>query len=108
MGEMTYDKTGREIMQGDVLKVFHFVGARRKRHYMYKQVIEERRLGESQNAYWFISHLSQKEDDGYLLARDGKTHRDYEIVQSVDFCFEDRPRTVAGCAAVATTSPEGE
>ena len=28
-----YDKTGREIMQGDILKVFHFVGRRNKRHY---------------------------------------------------------------------------
>lgn len=30
------DKHGIPIMPGDVLKVFHFVGARNKRHYMYK------------------------------------------------------------------------
>lgn len=85
-----YDKTGREIMQGDVLKVFHFVGARNKRHYMYKQVVRER-LGR-QCHYWFLSHLNQRDDDGYFLARDGTFYADYEIVQSVDARFEDRPR----------------
>ena len=87
-----YDKNRREIMRGDIVKVFHFVGARRKRHYMYKQVVEERLLGKGQTPYWYLSHLSQREDDGYLLAKDGKVYADYEIVQSVDFAFEDRPR----------------
>lgn len=87
-----YDKNRREIMQGDIVKVFHFVGARRKRHYMYKQVVGERLLGKNQFAYWYLSHLSQREDDGYLLAKDGKVYPDYEIVQSVNFEFEDRPR----------------
>jgi hypothetical protein len=86
-----YDKTGREIMQGDVLKVFHFVGARNKRHYMYKQVVGERLLGQRQAPYWFVSHLEQG-DGGYHLAKDGTTYRDSEIVQSVDARFEDRPR----------------
>jgi hypothetical protein len=37
-----YDKTGREIMVGDVLKVYHFTAAlRRKKHYMYKHVISD-------------------------------------------------------------------
>lgn len=86
-----YDKTGREIMQGDVLKVFHFVGARNKRHYMYKQVVGERLLGQRQSAYWWVSHLNQT-DDGYHLAKDGAVLRDTEIVQSVDARFEYRPR----------------
>lgn len=86
-----YDKTGREIMQGDVLKVFHFVGARNKRHYMYKQVVGERLLGQRKAAYWFVSHLEQS-DDGYHLAKDGAHYPDYEIVQSVDARFGDRPR----------------
>lgn len=30
------DSKNREVMLGDVLKVFHFIGARRKRYYMYK------------------------------------------------------------------------
>lgn len=98
MGERStgaiYDKTGREIMQGDVLKVFHFTDHRRKRHYMYKQVVCERLLGKNQNAYWYLSHLNQR-DDGYHLAKDGTIHRGYEIVQSIDCCFEDRPRLSA-------------
>jgi hypothetical protein len=97
-----YDKTGREIMRGDILKVFHFTGRRRKRHYMYKQVIGERLLGKSQADYWFLSHLNQS-DDGYHLAKDGTIYRDYEIVQSVDACFEDRPR-IGDCTAEAMKS----
>lgn len=87
----TYDKTGREIMQGDILKVFHFIGARNKRHYMYKQVVEERRLGQRQTPYWWVSHLEQS-DEGYHLAKDGTHLRDYEIVQSIDARFDHRPR----------------
>ena len=90
-----YDKTGREIMQGDVLKVFHFVGRRNKHHYMYKQVVREVRLGKNQNAYWYLSHLNQRDDDGYYLAKDGSHHSGYEIVQSVNADFEDRPRVRA-------------
>jgi hypothetical protein len=36
---MAYDKTGRKIEPGDVLKVFHFVCRRRRRHYMHKQAL---------------------------------------------------------------------
>ena len=39
MSAKTYrDKFGRIIEEFDLLKVFHFVGARRKRYYMYKHV----------------------------------------------------------------------
>ena len=31
-----YDKRGIPIQDGDVLKVFHFTGARNKKYYMYK------------------------------------------------------------------------
>lgn len=33
------DKNGVEIEEFDVLKIFHFTGARRKKHYMYKVAI---------------------------------------------------------------------
>lgn len=31
-----YDKHGNKLREFDVVKVFHFTGARRKKHYMYK------------------------------------------------------------------------
>jgi len=37
-----YDKKGVQILEGDLLKVWHFIGARRKVNYMYLvTVIEE-------------------------------------------------------------------
>jgi len=39
MSEPIKDKNGVTIEEFDVLKVFHFIGARRKKHYMYKMAI---------------------------------------------------------------------
>lgn len=33
------DKNGQIIQQFDLIKVFHFMGARRKKYYMYKWVV---------------------------------------------------------------------
>ena len=56
------DKHGIEIEEFDVLKVNHFIGARRRRYYMYKWVrmgrhgiLEARHLSES-NSAWQFSH----------------------------------------------------
>ncbi len=38
---MYYDKNGYQIHKGDVLKVFHFIGRRNKKYYMYKVVTED-------------------------------------------------------------------
>lgn len=84
------DKTGREIERGDVLKVFHFTGRRNKRHYMYKQALGVKTLG-SGSEYMMISHLELK-DDYYLERCDGRSLSEYEIVQSIDAKFEERPR----------------
>lgn len=84
------DKTGRQIERGDILKVFHFVGSRNKRHFMYKQVLGTKTLG-SGSEYAMLSHLGLK-DDYYLVRCDGRTLPDYEIVQSIDAQFESRPR----------------
>lgn len=88
-----YDASGRQIMRGDVLKVFHFVGARKKRHYMYKQALETVTLGKSQSPYLKISHLDLTAgmDAYYTEAEDGRRLGDYEIVQSADAAFSDRP-----------------
>ncbi|WP_267395525.1 MULTISPECIES: hypothetical protein [unclassified Sphingomonas] len=96
-----YDKTGREIMIGDVLKVYHFTGARwRKRYFMYKQAMREATLGEGEGKadYFFVSHLNMvtegQRDDGYYLCRDGSVLADTEIVQGLDW-HHDRPRARA-------------
>jgi hypothetical protein len=96
-----YDKTGREILVGDVLKVFHFTEARRKRHFMYKQVVDRIAIGRSRKAnYLFVSHLAMKErgqkDDGYYLPLNGLVLADYEIVQGLEANWHDgRPRVSA-------------
>lgn len=92
-GEKLYDRTGREIMLGDVLKVFHFIGRNRKRHYMYKQVVKVGPISpKSDCRYLHISHLNMDADRPYYEFLDGRTLRGYEIVQSVDAAFQDRPR----------------
>lgn len=85
------DKTGRQIERGDVLKVFHFIGARRKRHFMYKQAIGIKTFSPSGLSYMMFSHL-ELDDKYYLESCDGRLLRDYEIVQSADAKFESRPR----------------
>jgi hypothetical protein len=87
-----YDKAGIQIMVGDVLKVFHFVGARRKRHYMYKQVISAVPLGkENPKLYLKISHLDLDKSDPYHERLDGRRLTDYEILQGKG--LEDRQPT---------------
>ncbi len=86
-----YDKTGREVMLNDVLKVFHFRGARRKRYYMYKQVLDVICDG----ARLRISHLG---GDGSTFSQkiNGDTLMDWEIVQGFHkgVSYEDRPKKV--------------
>lgn len=94
-----YDKRGIQIECGDVLKVFHFVGARRKRHYMYKQCVGYKGIGPNGDVpYMKFSHLNlvtdEDERDSYYLERpDGRVLTDYEIVQSIACDHEHRPRT---------------
>lgn len=79
-----FDQTGRKIEPGNVLRVFHFVGARRKRHYMYKQAVEYVKDGR-----WLkISHLNRISDEPwqigtnyYLEQADGRKLNGYEIIQ---------------------------
>ncbi len=90
-----YDKRGYEIMPGDTLKVFHFVGPRRKKFFMYKWVEAEVTLGKEKPVPALkISHLSLKEG-GYHVLCDGSHLPDYEIVQGYspdDRPFDERPR----------------
>lgn len=83
------DARGQEIAAGDVLKVFHFVGARRKRHYMYKQAVAY--VVQPKGSWWLkISHLNRPADEDweigvnyYLEPADGRTLPGVEIVQRI-------------------------
>jgi len=76
------DKHGREIKPGDVLKIWHFIGLRRKAHYMYKWVLREETLGKNKVPFLRVSHLTTGNvEDGYWLQKDGTKHDEYEIVQ---------------------------
>lgn len=54
-----FDKHGTQLRELDVVKVFHFIGARRKHHYMYKWL---RRNGKGELC---MKHLD--EDDARLV-----------------------------------------
>jgi hypothetical protein len=85
MSEKLLDKHGREIMRGDILKVDHFIGARRKRYYMYKQCLGITPRGRMEfSSLDFGAHT-------YTEAL-GCQRDDYEIVQSIVFYHETRPR----------------
>ena len=82
------DEKGREIVPGSVLRVFHFVGARRKRHYMYKQAVEYLSGNVTGSPWLKISHLNRLADEPwvigenyYLERADGRRLVGYEIVQ---------------------------
>ena len=94
MKAKSYDKTGREIMVGDVLKVFHFIGARKKKYYMYKYVTDLKHF--ERYSMYIISHLGTDISKTFNLVATGKINSDIEIVQgygSNGIHFEDRPKT---------------
>lgn len=92
-----YDKHGIPIERGDIVRVFHFIGARRKRHYMYKQSLGPQLLHPShEEKYMMFSHLNfvdeYGERDGPYPERLGQKLDGYEIVQSIKCDHEYRPR----------------
>ena len=97
----TCDKNLRPIRVGDVLKVFHFIGARRKKHFMYKQVVRTQWLGgyggKPKTLYFFVSHLNLKKPSvsdagGYWIGTHDGVLTDYEIVQGSNDEFEEREK----------------
>lgn len=87
---MIRDKHGREIVGGDIVKVYHYTGSRRKRFYMYKQAIGVKVWPNGYTAMVF-SHLNFGDDDDYY-EEVGRTLKDYEIVQSIKCDHEERER----------------
>jgi len=86
-----YDKNRLPIAVGDILKVFHFIGARRKRHYMYKQVIGVRTFVTG-CPYLVISHLNLAMDEPYHERIDGRVMMDCEIVQGMGVALSNRAK----------------
>lgn len=90
MSDALRDKHGREIVAGDIVKVFHFAGARGKRYHMYKQALGIKVWPNGYTAMVF-SHLNFGADGDYY-EEVGRTLSDYEIVQSIKCDHEDRER----------------
>lgn len=88
------DKNGREIMRGDILKVWHFTGARRKRHYMYKQCLGATPRGRMEFSSLDFGAHTYTEPLGVQLG-------DYEIVQSIACDHESRPRIISAALEAA-------
>lgn len=108
-----YDKHGIPIERGDLVKIYHFTGARRKRHFMYHQALGTQSIGPSGMPYMMFSHLNfiedrRQQDGPYPELLDGRVLSDYEIIQSIDCKFEQRPRlTASGRSALAKESANG-
>ena len=89
---VTKDKHGRAFMIGDILKVFHFTGARKKQYFMYKQIVGFRKLGGSPKVDYFdVSHLDLSNSENYYIGKYEGILREYEIIQGLDD-MEDRPK----------------
>lgn len=89
-----YDQNGREIKVGDILKIYHFTAAvRRKKHYIYRQVMIADKFRDGTDIFR-VGYLDLT-DDFYTLICDGSRLPDYEIVQSIDCSHEARPKAPA-------------
>lgn len=91
-----YDKHGIPIFVGDVIKVFHFIGARRKKYFMYKHVISEETVGNG-TRFFKLSHLNLKDGGYYNLRAKDQVEECFEIVQGyagvrTGLSFENRER----------------
>ncbi|WP_312814387.1 hypothetical protein [Brevundimonas sp.] len=96
MSLQCFDKRGIPIERGDIVKVFHFIGARGKRHYMYKQCLGSQLLHPSNTAERMIfSHLDLDEGGGTYSEALGQRLDGYEIIQSCRCDHEHRPRADA-------------
>lgn len=94
-GLVCYDKKGIPIERGDIVKVFHFIGARQKKNFMIKQCIGVARYPNGKREYVFFSHLNFREigdRNGPYHMEHGAILRDYEIIQSIKHDHDERPR----------------
>lgn len=61
-----FDENGVEIKEFALIRVFHFIGARRKKHYMYKWVKLKEFKG---TLYWVAYHLENDSVAAYYHLR---------------------------------------
>ncbi len=95
---MFYDKNRRPIMRGDIIKLFHFIGARRKKYYMYKQAIDYVHRGGRE---WLeCGHLALDSAETFFLScSESEANQSIEIVQGYGENgehFEDRTKKKQG------------
>lgn len=86
-----YDKNGKQILVGDLLKVFHFIGARRKKHYMYQVVVMEDSDIPKDSVRFPVMAVSDYLPNSkphcrmYVIANEDRVYETAEIVQELDF-----------------------
>ncbi len=76
MENVPEDKNGKPVTRGSVIKLFHFTGRRRKKHYMYKVI-------DYIEGQWYgidITSLVIDKDPHKFILRCVNDY-DYEIVQ---------------------------
>jgi len=71
------DSVGNEIHDGAILKVFHFVGARGRKHFMYKKVLGKVKKGEFE--HFEINHLEG--GGSYFIPSNREILEDCVVVQ---------------------------
>ena len=89
--DQVYDKNRIPIAIGDTIKIFHYIGARRKKHYVYKHVVGIK------NGRFRLSHLDININDYFTLRIDNSVLNDFEIVQGYGedgIRFSDRQKLI--------------
>lgn len=82
-----YDKNRRPILVGDIIKIFHFIGGRKKKYFMYKYVYNKY-TNSNGAVYYTLLHLGSDPaklltEKYFMLDEDGKILEDTEIVQGI-------------------------
>ena len=86
-----HDCKSRPVYPGDLLKSFHFIGARRKRYYIYHTAV-------FRDGYmWMVptSHLEPTKQNGGGTCRLEACDRQFEIIEGYgpgSLSFEDRKK----------------
>jgi hypothetical protein len=82
-----FDEKENKIKEFSIIKIFHFIGATRKKHYMYKWV----RLMEFEGIkYWVALHLSDDSGDYFHLRSIADKDRILKGVEVVQERYDSR------------------